>query len=93
MPSKHENLNNNFLKNDNTFKLFFFAILLRINSLEKSIINLKESLESKKEKILNENNITDKNNINKEYIDKDLIGMSYPDINFNELKDKINKTI
>lgn len=97
MHSIYENPNNTFLKNDNAFKLyiigtifFFFGIFLRINSLEKRIISLKESLESTKGKLIIENNAMDKNNSNKEYIDKDLIGLSYPEIEFEELKNNIS---
>lgn len=61
----------------------FFAFLLKINQLENSISELKESLELKKEKIDDESLS----------IDKDLIGMTYPDINFEEFKkDLIDKS-
>ena len=66
--------------------LFFFIWLLKINSLEKCINSIKESLDLKNEKSFMEINGINKINDNKDYFDKDLIGMTYPEINFNELK-------
>lgn len=96
MRSKYIDLNDNFSKSDKFIKiyilgtiLFFFGVLLKINRLEKYIYNLKETLDSKKGIALTEKKGLETNNINKEYIDKDLIGMSYPEINFETLKDKL----
>lgn len=62
----------------------FFICFLKINQLEKNISELKESLELKKEKFDDENLL----------IDKDLVGMTYPDINFEEFKkDLINGSL
>ena len=62
----------------------FFICIIKINQLEKSISELKESLELKKEKFDDENLLKD----------KDLVGMIYPDIDFEEYKkDLINGSL
>ena len=62
----------------------FFICSLKINQLEKSISELKDSLELKKEKFDDENLLKD----------KDLVGMTYPDIHFEEFKkDLINGSL
>lgn len=69
--------------------IIFFFCVLRINSLEKRINALKESLISKGGDIIKENSIMDKGDISREYSDKDLIGMTYPEINFDKLRNNL----
>ena len=61
--------------------LIFFLFLLKIISLEKCIYSLKHSLN------LNEENI----DYTTPLIDKDLIGLTYPDILFDEFKKNLTK--